>query len=94
MQAETIYDEDSDGGGDADDDIEDKDLEPQQAPAPAPGGEPEQQEAQAQTDGRTDGNVRTPIEILSFPSCIHGINGFADACSLQDSNAKKKPRQN
>ena len=62
MQAETIYDEDSDGGGDADDDIEDKDLEPQQAP----GGEPEQQEAQAQTDGHTDGNVRTPIEMLSF----------------------------
>ncbi len=91
MQAETIYDEDSDGGGDADDDIEDKDLEPQQAPAPAPGDEPEQLEAQAQTDGHTDGNVRTPLEMLSF---LHGINGFADACSLQDSNAKKKPRQN
>jgi hypothetical protein len=89
VQAETIYDEDSDGGGDADDDIEDKDLEPQQAPAP--GGEPEKREAQAQTDGHTDGNVRTPLEMLSF---LHGINGFADACSLQDSNAKKKPRQN
>ena len=73
VQAETIYDEDSDGGGDADDDIEDKDLEPQQAPAPAPGGEPEQQEAQAQTDGHTDGNVRTPIEILSS---LHAFMAF------------------
>ena len=81
VQAETIYDEDSDGGDDADDDIEDKDLEPQQAPAP--GGEPEQQEAQAQHRRN-----------IVLPTCIHGIYGFADACSLQDSNAKKKPRQN